>query len=464
MNKRRNILRIVIGITLALAVKAGDAPTFTAERVASKTFDSSVYTVHLGERSKPLMILIHGLGEAGWLDWQQVMPKLAQDHFVVTFDLPGFGQSAPSATLYSPENYAALTEEIRRHYVATRSVASKSVASNAAANNPAIILGHSMGGAVALKYAANFPEHIQELILVDVAGVVHRSVFTQYAMKESLRPNDALLNTLFGWIEPGIERLNEGVSKRVELLPDLSRFLLDNASARTYLLADRTNIQAALALIDSNFSEDFAKISAKTKIIWGQEDPVTSVRVAKLLAYELAQNQMHVIDGAAHVPMKSHLENFVHLVRAPFVASPHSYAAKESSVSDEVICRDQKRFRFQGKVKRLQLINCKDAELHHIEAEELVMSHSSANIEYLSMRSNAPAIRINNARVTITGAKIEAPEIFVVENAVLDVAGLSCVGSERIWTGTKGTAFFSVTRRQRGDNTIEQLHGVYTLP
>lgn len=396
------------------------------------------------------MILIHGLGEAGWLDWQYVMPKLAQDHFVVTFDLPGFGQSASSTVLYSPENYAALTEEIRQYY---------------GVNHSATILGHSMGGAVALKYAANFPEKIQELILVDVAGVMHRSVFTQYAMKESLRPSDALLNVLFDWAEPGLERINAGLSKRMEMLPDLSRFLMDNASARTFLLADRSNVQAALALIDSNFSADFAKIRTKTKILWGRDDPVTSVRVAKLLAYELVHSELHVIDGAAHVPMKSHLETFVSLVRAPFTVNANLKSIeKERVIKDEVICKNTSGFRFRGKVKRLHLMNCQDAELVDVEAHELVLNHSSATIESLTISSHAPAIRLNNARVSITGAYVKAPEIFVTENAVLDVAGLTSEGAERIWTGTKSTAFFSVTRRKRSDATMEHLHGVYQLP
>jgi len=446
----RVALATIFSAILSLTVSAGNTPIFTAERIASKVFDSSVYSVHLGERTKPLMILIHGLGEAGWLDWQYVMPKLAQDHFVVTFDLPGFGQSASSAVLYSPENYAALTEEIRQYY---------------AANHPATILGHSMGGAVALKYAANFPEKIQELILVDVAGVLHRSVFTQYAMKESLRPSDALLNVLFDLAEPGLERINAGLSKRMEMLPDLSRFLMENASARTFLLADRSNVHAALALIDSNFSADFAKIRTKTKILWGSDDPVTSVRVAKLLAYELVHSELHVIEGAAHVPMKSHLETFVRLVRTPLVTKAKvNDHVMDTIVKDEVICKDRSGFRFQGKVKRLHLMNCQDAELANIEAHELVLNNSSATIESLSISSQVPAIRLNNARVSITGAYVKAPEIFVADNAVLDVAGLTSEGAERIWTGTKSTAFFSVTRRKRADATTEHLHGVYQLP
>ena len=46
------------------------------------------------------------------------------------------------------------------------------------------MIGHSLGGAIALYFAAHYPENMTRLILVDVSGVIHRSVLTKYVMKD----------------------------------------------------------------------------------------------------------------------------------------------------------------------------------------------------------------------------------------------------------------------------------------
>lgn len=450
------IVARMFGLWLALlstsnsvAATTNAAPVFQAERIQSDTFQSEIYTVHLGQRSKPMVLLIHGLGQAGWTDWQQVMPALSEHYFVLTFDLPGFGKSAASNVLYSPEQYARLCEEIRQRFAPGKKIH---------------VIGHSLGGAVALQYAAQYARQIEKLVLVDVAGIVHRSVFMQHVMRASLRPDNALLGGVYQWLEPGLSRFGAGLTRRLEQLPDFSRFLLENPLAREQLLHERSNLQAALALIETNFIDTFSKADMPTLIVWGEHDPVTSLRTGKLLKKKMPNASLQTLSGAGHVPMKSHFAAFITTVK-PFLLQPPTPTQQASSFDPLplVRCHKQRGFYFSGKATRIELESCPDARLEQVETTALQIMNSEADVFDLRIRSTQTAIVLQRSRLTLTAADISAPLGFQAEDSVLDVAGLELHGASTLWQGSGSNGFFSVSRRWRGDGSSESLHDVFHL-
>ena len=106
------------------------------------------------------VVLVHGLGEGAARDWEHVIPALARRYHVLTFDLPGFGRSEKQNALYSPANYAAFVKWIMEARV----------------NGPFTLVGHSMGGVIALRFASIYPRNLRHLILIDTPGILHRSV------------------------------------------------------------------------------------------------------------------------------------------------------------------------------------------------------------------------------------------------------------------------------------------------
>jgi pimeloyl-ACP methyl ester carboxylesterase len=115
----------------------------------------SVYYVRSGDRhlQRPPLLLIHGFG-ASTDHWRKNISELSQDFEVWAIDLLGFGRSAKpelqySGDLWRDQLHDFITEVIRR---------------------PAVLAGNSLGGYAALCVAAQRPESVAGLILINSAG------------------------------------------------------------------------------------------------------------------------------------------------------------------------------------------------------------------------------------------------------------------------------------------------------
>ena len=117
-----------------------------------------------GQAGKPTLLLVHGL--AGSRDnWNRLARYLTPYYHVVIPDLPGQGDSKVTADFdYSIPN---MTEKLRRFAEAAK------------IENGLHVAGHSMGGSIALLYAAQYPVDAKSLFLIDSAGVF-KSANTPY--------------------------------------------------------------------------------------------------------------------------------------------------------------------------------------------------------------------------------------------------------------------------------------------
>jgi len=104
------------------------------------------YTKH--GTGKPL-VLLHGLMESSTM-WQDTIAHFKATHQIIAVDLPGFGQSGNISEIHSMELMATIVSEI----LTLENISTAS------------IIGHSMGGYVALAFAENYPEMIDALILL----------------------------------------------------------------------------------------------------------------------------------------------------------------------------------------------------------------------------------------------------------------------------------------------------------
>lgn len=99
----------------------------------------------------PVVVLIHGLG-ANHEDWRHVVPLLAEDHRVLAVDLPGFGKTPPLLRPTGVADYADAVWQAMDH---------------AGVNSLAAIVGHSMGGAVAIEAALRQPQRVARLCVLN---------------------------------------------------------------------------------------------------------------------------------------------------------------------------------------------------------------------------------------------------------------------------------------------------------
>ena len=106
-----------------------------------------------GEEGSALL-LIHGLG-ASIETWKDNIHVLAQDHRVYALDLPGNGRSDKPPAPYSLADLAQFVREFMRVEGIER----------------ASLVGNSVGGAVSMQFAIQFPDQVDKLVLVDSAGL-----------------------------------------------------------------------------------------------------------------------------------------------------------------------------------------------------------------------------------------------------------------------------------------------------
>jgi pimeloyl-ACP methyl ester carboxylesterase len=110
-----------------------------------------------GPSDAPPVLLLHGLGATN-ASLLPCIADLARDHRVVAPDLPGFGQSAAPRASYSPSWFAAWVEALQ-HAVGMR---------------PAVILGNSLGGRIALEAGLTHPRSVRGLVLLTPSPAFRR--------------------------------------------------------------------------------------------------------------------------------------------------------------------------------------------------------------------------------------------------------------------------------------------------
>jgi len=102
----------------------------------------------------PVLLLIHGMGGT-FENWREVIEPLASHHTVIAPDLPGHGASAPGGGDYS---IGALAAGLRDLLLTL-------------GHERATLVGHSLGGGIAMQLGYQFPEMVERLVLVSSGGL-----------------------------------------------------------------------------------------------------------------------------------------------------------------------------------------------------------------------------------------------------------------------------------------------------
>jgi pimeloyl-ACP methyl ester carboxylesterase len=131
---------------------AADGAIFTRHRVKVSGFDVSYLEGgHAGEI--PLVLALHGMGGAG--KWEAYHMALGTVALTYVPQLPGWPEGQLPADIRSVQDYAALVVEFL----------------DAVGISQGILLGHSIGGWLALSIATAHPDRVSRLILVDAMGI-----------------------------------------------------------------------------------------------------------------------------------------------------------------------------------------------------------------------------------------------------------------------------------------------------
>jgi len=239
----------------------------------------------------PLLVLLHGITSTSEA-WREVIPRLAQTHTVVAPDMLGHGVSAKPRGDYSLGAYAAGLRDLLAVLDFDRGT----------------VVGHSLGGGIALQFAYLFPEHVERLVLVGSGGLGKE---VNPILRAATLPGSEWVLPLMAreWtVDAGNAVRKVAAKLGLEAGTDLAEFARGYAS-----LVEQGSREAFLDTMRGVIGPDGQKVSAldrlyladqmPTMLIWGTDDPVIPVAHGRN-AHEIIKGSRYVeIPGSGHWPM-----------------------------------------------------------------------------------------------------------------------------------------------------------------
>ena len=445
--KRRNRILKFLLLTLLLSALGAFIATRFIERPAaaptppipqewrqgyfdSPTFGGKVFTLQAGTEHNESVILLHGLGQNASRDWFTLIPELADRYHVIALDLPGFGRSQSPAADYTPAAYARFVHEIRTAYAKERTA----------------LVGHSMGAAVALRYAADYPGELSQLILVDAAGILERTAYVKEIAEIPLDRDD--LPEYLQGAATSFENFASAIIEWLNLAPDpldivkgINRYWKQSG-------LDASQLTIALELLDEDYSSAVAALDLPCTILWGGRDRIAPLRTGKVLAAHIRGATLHIFPEAGHVPMAADPETFNAVVlatlgKAPSAVTPEPIPREEAR---DLHCKDRVGGRYSGDYETIIIDRCKGIELVDVTAKQIRITASSASFENLVVDSGATAFEADRSVILMTNARISGTTALRSAGSRLDMAGVSLKASERaVDVARKSRLIFSIS-------------------
>jgi pimeloyl-ACP methyl ester carboxylesterase len=262
--------------------KGNELPHRLVEIAGVKT-----YVADAGEG--PPILLVHGYGDTAD-GWRRVVPGLLKDHRVVALDLPPFGRSdePPKGKLldFYSEFFPTFLDEVEL--------------------DRATVIGHSLGGAVALRLAVENPERVERLGLVAPAGLGSAPPWWWNALTARTLWQGALAIPA-PFTTPLVRQGLKGFLA-LRLFADPNRLgreikhLVDMHGTRQDL---SKLLAAGHACIDSytgRLLEESMNLEIRLCMLWGRQDGLVPSVHARAFARAHPDAKVHVLDDCGHYP------------------------------------------------------------------------------------------------------------------------------------------------------------------
>ena len=255
----------------------------------------------------PPLVLIHGITNSSE-SWKPAMRLLARDFDVIAPDLPGHGDSDRQRGDHSLGGHACVLRDLL-HVLGVRR---------------ATVVGHSLGGGVAMQFAYQFPDMVERLVLVGSGGL-GREV-SPLIRSAALPFAEQVLPLLTARPLIGAGTLVGGVVGRLGFKPgaDLAEISRGIAS-----LGDTERRAAFVRTVRSVVSPLGQRVTATARlylaaelpvlIVWGDCDPIIPVEHGRAAHALLPDSRLEIFEGAGHFPQLDDPTLFAELV-AEFVA------------------------------------------------------------------------------------------------------------------------------------------------
>jgi pimeloyl-ACP methyl ester carboxylesterase len=247
----------------------------------------------------PVLLLIHGMGGSSE-NWRAVIEPLARNHTVIVPNLPGHGGSSPGGD-YSVGGLAADLRDLLL----------------VLAHDRATLVGHSLGGGIAMQFAYQFPEIVERLVLVSSGGLGPEvSLLLRAAALPGAGPFIAATAPMVRWLGGGLRRA-EGRGLRPST--DVTEVVHGYG-----LLADPERRAGFLATVRSVIGIGGQRVSAVDRlylaeavpvlIVWGARDRLVPAGHAEHAHRGVPGSRLEVFEEAGHLPQLEEPSRFVEVL------------------------------------------------------------------------------------------------------------------------------------------------------
>jgi pimeloyl-ACP methyl ester carboxylesterase len=228
------------------------------------------------------ILLLHGF-DSSLFEFRRLLPRLGETRRTWAMDLLGFGfTDRVAAPVFTPET-------IKAHLYAFWQTC---------IGEPMVLVGASMGGAVAIDFALSYPDAVKQLVLLDAAGFAKGPVLAKF-----------LIEPLGGFATSFLRqpKVRRAVSEKAYF--DSQFVTADAELCASFHLAMPDWSRALIAFTKSGgygfLGDRIAEITVPTQVIWGRQDQILGTKDATRFEKTIAHGKLTWIENCGHVP---HLE------------------------------------------------------------------------------------------------------------------------------------------------------------
>lgn len=395
------------------------------------------------------VVLVHGLNGSALDDWKPQIALLAKSYHVLAIELPGFEQENQDASHYSMAYFSEVIRRFTSRFI----------------DEPYYLVGHSMGGAIALRHALYYPDRVKRLVLSDVAGVLHRVSYSR--------------EIVGNWVRGGVGE-HSGFSAFMEKMTlkfmGSAEELPGTDESANEILLDQTSNPIALAsmqLVRQDYSGQLLGMWVPTLLIWGEQDPIAPLRTGYALNARLPNARLHIIPDAKHLPMREQPEAFNQALlgflqangAAPGQDKYFVVPQGENNSKRVAICDKEADKVYQGDYARIELRSCERVVIRNARVKSLQVYHSRISVEHsdIGSKESPVALEADGADIKITASRVQGDTAMSLNGSRIDLAGSTlCVRSRAAVARRSSDLVISVSELNTPGYS-HYLHGFYKL-
>ncbi|MBV9099277.1 MAG: alpha/beta fold hydrolase [Frankiaceae bacterium] len=262
-----------------------------------------------GPRDAPPVILLHGLGATN-ASMLPLLADLAHDYRVLAPDFPGFGASGAPHWRYRATDLAAWLAAFQL----------------AVGARPAVLIGNSLGGRVAIEAALTAPESVRRMVLLCPSPAFRR--MRQFTPLVKLLPPDAVVPPLpmphravVGGIRAMFSRPDRLAPPWYDAAADEHLRVMRDYRHRRAFFACLKQIYMEEAFGDNGFWDRLPRLTTPALFVWGDRDRLVPASFERHVVAAVPEATSVCLSDCGHVPQFEHPQETIRLTRE-FLTAP----------------------------------------------------------------------------------------------------------------------------------------------